>query len=413
MAERGAWSPLRHSLFRAMWIASVASNIGTWMHTVGASWLMTTLAASPLLVALVQTATTLPVFLLGLPAGVMADLVDRRKLLLFTQSWMLGVAALLGVLVMFGGIGPWWLLSMTFALGVGSAMNGPAWAAAIPELVPRDELPAAVALNSVGFNIARAVGPALGGVVMAASGAGAVFMANAISFLGVILVLWSWKERPPAVREPGTRFRDAMREGLVYVRGARSFHAVLARAGMFSLAGSALWAMLPVVARQQMKSTSLGYGILLGCLGAGSVVGAALLAPVRSRHSVDKIVAVGIGLFAIATIGLASLNTLALAAPAMVLGGVAWITVMSSFNVCAQTIPPQWMRARALAFYLLVFQGALAVGSGLWGEIARRVGVRASLTIAAAAMIAGLAAGWRMKLSTGSLAAPVEAVAAE
>jgi MFS family permease len=400
-----------------MWIASVASNIGTWMHTVGASWLMTTLAASPLLVALVQTATTLPVFLLGLPAGVMADLVDRRKLLIFTQSWMLGVAALLGLLVglpkVFGGVGPWWLLSLTFALGAGSAMNGPAWAAAIPELVPRNELPAAVALNSVGFNIARAVGPALGGIVMASSGAGAVFMANAISFLGVILVLWSWKERPPAVREPGTRFRDAMREGLVYVRGARSFHAVLARAGMFSLAGSALWAMLPVVASQEMKSTSLGYGILLGCLGAGSVIGAAVLAPVRSRHSVDKIVAVGVVLFAIATIGLASLKTLALAAPAMLLGGVAWITVMSSFNVCAQTTPPQWMRARALAFYLLVFQGALAVGSGLWGEIARRVGVRASLNIAAGAMVAGLAAGWRMKLSAGSVDARVETVAAE
>jgi predicted MFS family arabinose efflux permease len=279
--------------------------------------------------------------------------------------------------------------------------------------VPREELPAAVALNSVGFNIARAVGPALGGIVMASSGAGAVFMANAISFLGVILVLWSWKERPPAVREPGTRFRDAMREGLVYVRGARSFHAVLARAGMFSLAGSALWAMLPVVARQEMKSTSLGYGILLGCLGAGSVVGAAVLAPLRSRHSVDKIVAVGVVLFAIATIGLASLKTLALAAPAMLLGGVAWITVMSSFNVCAQTTPPQWMRARALAFYLLVFQGALAVGSGLWGEIARHLGVRASLNIAAAAMLAGLAAGWRMKLSTGSVDARVETVAAE
>jgi MFS family permease len=382
-----------------MWIASVASNIGTWMHTVGASWLMTTLAASPLLVALVQTATTLPVFLLGLPAGVMADLVDRRKLLIFTQSWMLGVAALLGVLVMLHQIGPWWLLSMTFALGVGSAMNGPAWAAAIPELVPRAELPAAVALNSVGFNIARAVGPAFGGIVMASAGAGAVFMANAVSFLGVIVVLWSWKERPPAVREPGTRFRDAMREGLVYVRGARAFHAVLLRAGMFSLAGSALWAMLPVVARHELNSTSLGYGILLGCLGTGSVIGAAVLAPLRSRYSVDNIVAVGVVLFAIATMGLALAKTLSLAVPVMLLGGIAWVTLMSSFNVCAQTTPPQWMRARALAFYLLVFQGSLAVGSGVWGEIARQVGVRASLNIAAAAMIGGLAAGWRMKLA--------------
>jgi MFS family permease len=406
-----AWSPLKHSLFRAMWIASVASNIGTWMHTVGASWLMTTLAASPLLVALVQTATTLPIFLLGLPAGVMADLVDRRKLLIFTQSWMLGVALLLGVLATLHRIGPWWLLSLTFALGIGSAMNGPAWAAAIPELVPRAELPAAVALGSVGFNIARAVGPALGGIVMAASGAGAVFIANAVSFLGVIVVLWNWKERPPAVREPGTRFRNAMQEGLVYVRGARSFHAVLIRSGMFSLAGSALWAMLPVVARNEMKSTSLGYGILLGCLGAGSVIGAAVLAPLRSRYSVDRLVAVGVVLFAIATVGLALLKTLALAAPAMLLGGVAWITVMSSFNVCAQTMPPQWMRARALAFYLLVFQGSLAVGSGVWGEVARHVGVRASLNIAAAAMLAGLAAGWRMRLSPVS--APVEAIAAE
>jgi MFS family permease len=395
-----------------MWIASVASNIGTWMHTVGASWLMTTLAASPLLIALVQTATTLPVFLLGLPAGVMADLVDRRRLLIFTQSWMLVVAAVLGVLAMTGGVGPWWLLTLTFALGVGSAMNGPAWAAAIPELVPRDELPAAVALNSVGFNIARAVGPALGGIVMAASGAGAVFLANAVSFLGVIVVLWSWKERPPAVREPGTRFRDAMREGLVYVRGARPFHAVLVRAGMFSLAGSALWAMLPVVARDEIKSTSLGYGILLGCLGAGSVIGAAVLAPLRSRYSVDWIVAVGIVLFAIATTALAMVKTLALAMPAMLVGGVAWITAMSSFNVCAQTSPPRWMRARALAFYLLVFQGSLAVGSGTWGEIARHIGVRGSLLIAAGAMVAGLAGGWRMKLSATE-AAPVEAVAAE
>jgi MFS family permease len=396
-----------------MWFASVASNVGTWMHTVGASWLMTTLAPSPLLVALVQTATTLPVFLLGLPAGVMADLVDRRKLLIFTQSWMLAVAALLGVLALMHDIGPWWLLSLTFALGIGSAMNGPAWAAAIPELVPRNELPAAVALNSVGFNIARAVGPALGGIVMAAAGAGAVFLTNAVSFLGVIVVLWKWKERPPAVREPGTRFRDAMREGLVYVRGARPFHAVLVRSGMFSLAGSALWSMLPVVVSQEMKRTSLGYGILLGCLGAGSVVGASVLAPLRSRYSVDRIVAVGITLFAIATTGLALLRTLPLTAAAMVLGGVAWITVMSSFNVCAQTTPPQWMRARALAFYLLVFQGSLALGSTAWGEIARHAGVRVSLLLAAGAMVAGLAAGSGMKLAAVPVAAPVETVAAE
>lgn len=393
-----AWSPLKHRLFRAMWIASVVSNVGTWMHTVGASWLMTKMAPSPLLVALVQTATTLPVFLLGLPAGVMADLADRRKVLLFTQSWMTGVAALLGILAMAGGIGPWWLLSLTFALGAGSAMNGPAWAAAIPELVPREELPAAVALNSVGFNIARSVGPALGGIVMASAGAGAVFIANAVSFLGVIVVIWTWQEKPPAARATGSQFRAAMWEGLAYVRGARAFRSVLFRAGMFSIAGSALWAMLPVVASQELKSTSLGYGVLLGCLGAGSVAGATMVAPLRKRFTPDHLAPAGVALFAVATLGLALLKSFPVTAVAMILGGVAWLTAMSTFNVCAQTTPPQPMRARALAFYLLVFQGALAVGSTLWGEIARHTGVKASLVIAAAAMIAGIAAGWRHKL---------------
>lgn len=182
---------------------------------------------------------------------------------------------------------------------------------------------------------------------------------------------------------------------------------------MFSLAASALWAMLPVVTKVELKSTSLGYGILLGCLGAGSVVGAAALAPVRSQYSVDRIVSVGVTLFALATVSLAFVKTLAAAMPAMVVGGIAWLTVMSSFNVCAQTIPPQWMRARALAFYLLVFQGALAVGSGVWGEVARRLGVRVSLCVSATAMIAGLGAGWRMKLSTGEAEARTEEVAAE
>lgn len=394
-----AWSPLRHRLFRAIWIASVVSNVGTWMHTVGASWLMTTIAPSPLLVALVQTATTLPVFLLGLPAGVIADLADRRKILLFTQSWMTAVAALLGALSLAGRIGPWWLLSLTFALGAGSAMNGPAWAAAIPELVPREELPAAVALNSVGFNIARAVGPALGGIVMAASGAGAVFLANALSFLGVIVVLWIWKEQAPSLHEAGSPFLDALREGLAYFRHARPFRVILLRAGMFALAGSALWAMLPLVASQRLHTNSLGYGILLGCLGAGSVIGAAAVAPLRARFSAEQIAPVGIVFFALATIALAQLPSIGLVAPAMMMGGVAWLTAMSTFNVCAQTTPPQPLRARALAFYLLVFQGSLAVGSSFWGEIARQAGVRTSLSIAAAAMILGLALSWRMKLA--------------
>jgi MFS family permease len=382
-----------------MWIASVVSNIGTWMHTVAAGWLMTTMAASPLLVALVQTATTLPVFLLSLPSGAVADLVDRRRLLIFTQSWMLAAAALLGILTAMGVIGPWWLLALTFALGLGAAMNGPAWSAAVPELVPREELAAAVALNSVGFNIARAIGPALGGMVMAASNAGIVFLLNAISFLAVIMVLWDWRYTRPVADVPDPRFRDAVGEGLRYVRSSRIYHAVLVRAGLFAFAGSALWAMLPVVASVELGSTSTGYGILLGCLGAGSVIGAASLAPLRRRYSPDALLAAGVVLFALATAALALLHQFALVAAAMLMGGVAWMMVMTTFNVSAQMAPPAPLRARALAIYIVAFQGGLAFGSSAWGAIAGRIGVRRALLAAVAMMLAGLAAGTRLRLT--------------
>ena len=393
-----AWSPLRHPLFRAMWIASVASNVGTWMHTVAAGWLMTRLATSPLPVALVQTATTLPVFLISLPAGALADLVDRRRWLIFTQSLMLAIAALLGAMNLAGAIGPWSLLLLTFALGAATAMNGPAWSAAIPELVPREELPAAVALNSVGFNIARAVGPALGGLVMAASSAGVVFILNAISFLGVIVVLvqWRYARVPFDGGDPG--MRRAMREGLRYVRATPTYHAVLVRAGLFAFAGSALWALLPVVASAQLGSTSSGYGILLGCLGAGSVIGAAALPALRRRYSPDRLIGGGIALFAAATLGLALIHSFTPVAAAMLAGGMAWITIMSTFNVSAQMAPPVLMRARALAVYILVFQGSLAVGASVWGAAAGHWTVGAALEAAAIMMIAGLAVTGALRL---------------
>jgi MFS family permease len=347
----------------------------------------------------------LPIFLLGLPAGAAADMVDRRRWLIFTQSLMLAVAAVLGVMVLIGVMSPWWLLALTFGLGVGSAMNAPAWSATIPELVPREELAAAVALNSVGFNIARAIGPALGGAVMAASNAGIVFLLNAVSFLAVILVLWRWKE-PPAVAASTDPLHLAMREGLRYVRATPTYHAVLVRVGLFSFAGSALWALLPVVASAELSSTSTDYGILLGCLGAGSVIGAAMLAPLRRRFSADRAIAVGVVMFGAATAALALLKSFGLLSFAMVAGGVAWMTVMSTFNVCAQIAPPPGIRARALAVYILVFQGALAIGSGAWGVIAGRVGVRSSLIIAAAMIAAGIVTEALLPLSPRIVKAP-------
>lgn len=391
-----AWTPLRHGLFRAIWVAAMASNIGTWMHTMGASWLMTTMVTSPLMVALVQTATTLPVFLVGLPAGALADIVDRRRMLLFTQSWMLLVAAALGALTLMGRTGPWTLLAVTFALGLGSAMNGPAWAAAIPELVPRPEMPAAVVLNSVQFNVARAVGPALAGIVLAASSAGVLFVLNAISFLGVILVVWRWEPSSlPPHREGVVK---AMYSGLRYVRDEPMFRAVLLRSGLFVFAGSGLWALLPVVASRGLARSALGYGVLLGCLGVGAVTAAALLAPLRARYSPGAVVAVGNLLFAAATLALALLGSFEWVAVAMLAGGVAWMATMSTFNVTAQTPPPVWLRARALGVYLLIFQAALAAGSATWGALAARIGVRLALLWSAAALLAGLAGASRWRL---------------
>src|SRR5688572_19415468 len=295
MGERrpSTWSPLRLPLFRALWLAAVASNVGTWMHNVGAEWLMTTLSPSPLVVALMQTAETAPTFLLALPAGALADIVDRRRLLLFSQAWMLVAAVALAASALAGLTSPGALLLLTFALGLGAAMNAPAWQAIVPELVPRGELASAVSLNSVAFNIARALGPALGGLVVAASGPWAVFLLNSLSFVGVILVIYRWRREPVESILPAERVVGAMRAGLRYARHAPELKSVLARTGVFALCASALWAMMPLVARAELGLGALEYGVLLGCLGAGAVAGVFALAWARRAVSVNLLVVLG------------------------------------------------------------------------------------------------------------------------
>jgi MFS family permease len=393
-----AWTPLLYSLFRWLWIASVVSNIGTWMQNVGAAWLMTSLAPTPMMVALVQTATYLPVFLLGVPAGAFADIIDRRKLLLVTQAWMLAAAGLLGALTLAGAVGPWTLLLLTFALGLGSTMNAPAWQAIVPELVERSELPAAIALNSVGFNLARAVGPALGGLVVAAIGAGGAFVLNAISFVGVLIVLYLWRRSPEhtAVTEGVS---SAIRAGMRYVWHAPQLHSVLLRSAAFVLSASALWSILPLVARDELHSESAGYGILLGCLGAGSILGAVILSRLRSSLSPDVIVTGATVLFGLVNIALAYLNAFSGVALALMCGGLGWMAVNSTLNTSAQTVLPAWVRARALAVYLLGFQGSMAIGSVIWGAVASRVGLRTTLLIAGIALLAGAALTARRRLA--------------
>jgi MFS family permease len=392
------WSPLSQAVFRSLWIAAVASNIGTWMQSVGAAWLMTSLTPSPLLVALMQTATSLPVFLVGLPAGTLADVVDRRKLLLVTQAWMLLAALALGLLTWFDLVSAWVLLALTFLLGLGAALSLPAWQAIIPDLVEREEIASAVALDAMGINVARAVGPAIGGLVIAAAGPGAVFLLNAASFLGVLAAIYRWRRARVPSDAPPEDMLGATAAGLRYVRHAPALQTVLVRIGIFTLGASALWALLPIVARRDLGLEATGYGIILGSLGLGAVGGALLLPRLRRSLPVDTLTATATLVFALTTLALAYLRVVPLLLVSMMAGGVAWIAMMSSLTAAAQTASPAWVRARALGIYLLVFQGLLAVGSFGWGALAERFGNTTALSAAALALVAGLAALWRWPL---------------
>jgi MFS family permease len=396
-----AWSPLSQSLFRALWLAAVASNIGTWMHNVGADWLMTSLAPSPLMVSLMQTAENAPLFLLALPAGALADIVDRRRLLLYTQAWMLISAIALGLLTLFGLTTPWVLLLLIFSLGLGAALNAPAWQAIVPELVPRSELSAAVSLNSVAFNIARAVGPALGGFVVAAVGSWAVFLLNSLSFIGVLLVLYRWQREPAESISPTERVMGAMRAGVRYVRHDPELRSVLVRTGVFVSCASALWAMMPLVARQQLGLGAFGYGVLLGGLGAGAIFAAFILPSLRRQVSTNVLIISGTFIFAATTAILAVVHIFPLLCVVMIFGGIAWMALMSSFNISVQALVPAWVRARVLAIYLLVFFGGMALGSAFWGTVATHIGVSEALLCAAAALILGNAAAYFFPLRSG------------
>ena len=400
-ANGSALDPLREPLFRSLWFAAVISYTGTWMQNVGAGWLMTQLTLSPFMVGLVQAATTLPVFLVILPAGALADMVDRRRFLLITQAWMVGAAGLLGVFTMLGWVTPWILLLFTFVLGLGAVMNDPAWQAITPDIVCRENHAPAVALNSVGFNVARAVGPALGGMVIAATSSGVAFLMNAVSFFGVIFFLYRWKR--PSFEHPGTgRMIESLGAGFSYVRSAPVVHCVLIRTGAFSLAASALLALLPIIARRCQYGAT-GYGLLLGSFGLGALAGAALLPKLRTRLSVDGVVAAAIILFALMTFAAGRVHAFHWLSLVLFASGTAWIGILACLNVAAQTMSPPWMRARALSMYLLVLQGGMALGSAAWGALATKVGLQTTMLCSAAALIMGLVAVRRYRLTSQEL----------
>lgn len=397
-AETPAPSPLALPIFRAVWIASMASNFGGLIQAVGASWMMIGLGASPQMIALVQTSTSLPIMLLSLWAGAVADNVDRRKVMLAAQSFMLVVSLILAGAAWAGLLTPWLLLSLTFLIGCGTAMNSPAWQASVGDMVPRATLPSAVAMNSMGFNIARSAGPAIGGAIVAFAGAAAAFFINAVSYVGLIVVLLRWRRDVPERMLPRERLGMAMGAGLRYVAMSPPIRRVMARAAVFGLAASAIPAMMPLVARDVVQGGALTYGLLLGCFGLGAVGGAFSSGWLRRHFSTEGVVQIAALAVAIGASATGVSVYLVFSLLALVLAGAGWVIALSTFNVSIQMASPRWVVARALALYQMAVFGAMAGGSWLFGVIADSHGPVGALHVAAVLQLASIAAGLRWKL---------------
>jgi predicted MFS family arabinose efflux permease len=395
-----AWDPLRRPVFRSLWTAALVSNIGSWMQTMGAGWLMTELTHSPVKVALVQAAQSLPMFLLALPAGALADIVDRRRQLIASQLWMLSFAALLAATTFAGLTTPWWLLLMTFLIGCGAATMTPAWSASVQEWVPRTELQPAIALIALSINLSRALGPALAGVIVVLFGTATVFLLNALSFLAVIFALLRWKRLPTVVGMPAERLFGALRSGFRYARHAPLLQRVLLRALVFFPFGSVVWALLPIIVSREMQGGASLYGVLLGCIGMGAVAGALLMPRVQARIARDRLVAYATFGYALTCGLLAAVPDVRVAGLALLLGGASWVAILASLQVAAQTALPPWVRARGLAMYWVVLMGGMTAGSVGWGYIADHFGIPWALAGAAVCLAAGVFASLRLRIGT-------------
>ena len=402
-ASISPWSPFRHTAFTVLWAATVVANIGTWMYNAGSAWLMTTLNADPFIVSLVQVATSLPMFLFALPAGALADIVDKRRFLIAVEGVTTVLSAIIAAFVWLDLVTPAILLLFTFLLGGGAALTAPPWQSVVPQLVPKRDLTPAVAANSVGINISRAVGPAFAGIIIAAFGIAAPFWLNAVSNLGIIGALLWWRSPQNATTQlPAERFFSAIRTGFRYARHNRHLRATLARAVAFFLFASAYWALLPLVARNQISGGPELYGILLGAIGTGAVGGAFALPWFNRRLGPDRLVAIGTFGTAVTLVLFGFAREPAIALVASIIAGVSWIAVLASLNVSAQVALPDWVRGRGLAMFVTVFFGTITAGSAMWGQVASTLSLPDAHFIAAAGAIVAIPLTWRWKLQTGT-----------
>jgi MFS family permease len=386
-ARPSAWAPFRSPDFARMASAQFVSNIGSWMQTVGAQELMLTLTTSATLVALIQTAAGLPVVLLAVPAGAIGDLVDRRRLLLASQAFMLLAATVLAGLALAGSVTPWALLGLIFLVGAGQTLTSPTWQTLQPELVAPEDRTQAISLGAVNQNLSRAVGPAIGGALYAATSAGVLFLVNALSFVPVIGVVARWRGGArPASAISREHVGHAIRAGARYVAGSPALRVILLRAGLFMFFANSIWALLPLVARTRLHLGSGGYGLLLAGVGIGAVAGAAALPRLRVGVSAGVLMTAGTLVFGAVALVLAYVRISALAGLALVIGGVAWILVLSTLNSNYQSTLPGWAKARGMSYYLMIFQGGGALGSAAFGVIAQSSGLTAALLAAAAGL---------------------------
>jgi MFS family permease len=397
------WAPFRHRVYAVVWSATVVSNIGGWMYSAAAAWLMTELTTDPLLVSLVQVATSLPMFLFALVAGAMTDIVDKRRYLIGVEIAIVVASAIFALLVTLDLVTAPLLLAFMFVVATGSAFDAPAWQAIVPMLVPRDDLQGAIAANSVGVNISRAIGPALSGVVTAAFGIAAPFWLDVCSNFGTLGALKWWRPAQPRTRRlPAERLASAIRVGVRYARNNRPLRATLVRAVAFFLFASAYWALLPLLARSQIAGGPELYGVLLGAIGAGAVGGAFALPRLKARLGADRLAVAG----TVGTAGALALyafaHTAAVAIVASVVAGACWIAAISTFNVSAQFALPDWVRGRGLAIYVTVFFGALTIGSALWGEVAAHLGLPAAHLVAAIGALVGIPLTRRARLQVAA-----------
>ena len=391
-------APFRHDTFRVIWIASLASNFGGLIQAVGAAWMMTSISDSVNMVALVQASTALPIMLFSLVSGALADNFDRRRIMLIAQCFMLCVSAALTFTAYVGLITPWLLLSFTFLIGCGTALNNPSWQASVGDMVPRDVLPAAVALNSMGFNLTRSVGPAVGGAIVAAAGAAAAFAANTLSYFALIFALVRWRREVTLSALPRESMGRAISAGLRYVAMSPNIGKVMFRGFVFGLSGSAILALLPLVARDLVAGGPLTYGIMLGAFGVGAIGGALLSARLREHLSSEWVVRIAFGGFAVSSLVTALSPYGWLTSLALLLSGAGWVLALSLFNTTVQLSTPRWVVGRALSLYQTTTFGGIAAGSWLWGQAAETYGPANALMASAVVMVIGAAIGLRLPL---------------